>query len=831
MTIEVTSVPDPRRISSFRRVARFIRSVIRSAAFGKHCLIYRLSLGLLLLASIVGGNVLLGSYKYYARIIDDRLASGYLTSRPGLYAAPRSIRVGQKLSPEQLVHTLRRAGYVESAGSDVWSGSFYQQSSAIEIRPSHTNKKQPGVVRIGFDGGKISDLTGDNLALESFTLEPEVLSNDLSSKRGKQEVLTYSEIPSMLAHAVLAIEDRRFFDHAGVDIAGLARAIFRNAGDERLGQGGSTITQQLVKNTYLSPERTFRRKYAEAMLATALERRLSKQDIFALYCNEVYLGQRGAVAARGVREAAHIFFGKELKDLTLPESATIAGMIQGPTRYSPLRHAEAAQARRDIVLEAMARDGWISADQAAAATKEAIVVAPPVDTDNSLAPYFVDYVNRIAESDFDASGASQRIYTTIDLELQQLAENALKHQLDRLDSVYQKRGLKPQAALVALDPRTGNVLAMVGGREYAESQLNRATDAHRQPGSTFKPFVYAAALEDGISPVQTFTDAPREFTYDHNRIYHPSNFGGRYSMRDVTMRTGLVKSLNVVTVDVAMRTGLARIANLAERFGLPKPERYPSLALGTKEVTPLQLAASYAVFVNDGRRVDPKVVAAVGEPPAMHSAANSQGDPVISPTTSYMITNMLSAVVDHGTARAARGAVKGTAIAGKTGTSRDGWFVGFTPNLVCVVWIGFDGNQQLGLTGAEAALPAWVDFVKEAIAVRPDLGGKNFECPEGIEFVEIDSDSGMLATLSCPNRELIAVTDRLAPNIECSVHGYLPNPASKPPGETQLASITETAQVRRATTKVIVSMELKTLRATRVDVDARGRRSLVNDMR
>ena len=786
-------------------------------------------MGLFLLALIAGGDVLLSSYKYYARIIDARLASGYLTSRPGLYAAPRSIQVGQKLSPEKLVHALRRAGYVESAASDVWSGSFYQQPSAIEIRPSHTNKKQPGVVRIGFDGDKISDLTGDGLTLESFTLEPEVLSNDLSSKRGKQEVLTYSEIPPVLAHAVLAIEDRRFFDHAGVDIAGLARAILRNAGDERLGQGGSTITQQLVKNTYLTPERTLRRKYAEAMLATALERRLSKQDIFALYCNEVYLGQRGAVAARGVREATHIFFGKELKDLTLPEAATIAGMIQGPTRYSPLRHADAAQSRRNIVLEAMARDGWISAEQAAAAAKEAIIVAPPVDSDNSLAPYFVDYVNRVAESDFDASGASQRIYTTIDLELQQLAENALKHQLDRLDSVYQKRGLKPQAALVALDPRTGNVLAMVGGREYGESQLNRATDAHRQPGSTFKPFVYAAALEDGMSPVQTFTDAPREFTYDRNKIYRPANFGGGYSMRDVTMRTGLVKSLNVVTVDVALRTGLARIANLAERFGLPKPERYPSLALGTKEVTPLQLAASYAAFLNDGRRVDPKVVAAVGEPPATHSAANARGDQVISPTTSYMITDMLSAVVDRGTARAARGAVKGTAIAGKTGTSRDGWFVGYTPNLVCVVWIGFDGNQQLGLTGAEAALPAWVDFVKGAVALRPDLGGKNFECPEGIEFVEIDSDTGLLATLSCPNRELIAVTDRLAPNIACSIHAFPPDPGNEAPGEAQPTTLTETAQTRRAT--AIIAMELKTLRATRVDFDARGRRSLVNDMR
>ena len=314
---------------------------------------------------------------------------------------------------------------------------------------------------------------------------------------------------------------------------------------------------------------------------------------------------------------------------------------------------------------------------------------------------------------------------------------------------------------------------MVGGRNYAESQLNRATDAMRQPGSTFKPFVYAAALEDGMSPVQMFMDAPREFVYDRNKIYRPANYGGGYSMREVTMRTGLVRSLNVVTVDVALQTGLARIANLANRFGLPKPERYPALALGTEEVTPLQLASAYAAFVNDGRRVEAKAITSVGEPPATH-AAPMVVDQVVSPTTAYMVTNMLAGVIDRGTARKARGAVRGTAIAGKTGTSRDGWFVGYSPNLVCVVWIGFDDNKQLGLTGAEAALPAWVDFMNDAIALRPDLGGENFECPEGIKFVEIDSATGLISTVTCPVRELIAVTDRMAPSMECYLHGNLP---------------------------------------------------------
>ena len=804
MMIEVKSVPEPRRLVLLRRCVRLG--------------------GALIVVLLAVGCVLLGrSYQYYSKIIDARLASGYLTSRPGLYAAPRVLQTGQKLSREKLVTALRRAGYLETKASDVWSGSYTISDAAIDIRPGRASRTEFELIHVSFSGNEIAELRGDGISLDSFTLEPEILSNDLSSKGGKRELLSYDEIPPVMVHAILAIEDRRFFEHSGVDLRGLGRALLRNAGDEQLGQGGSTITQQLVKNTYLSPEKTLQRKYAEAMLALALERRLSKNDIFALYCNEVYLGQRGAVAVRGVKEAAKIFYGKELKDLTLSEAATIAGLIQSPTHYSPVRHTDAALARRNIVLAAMQQNGWVTVEQSAKASAEPIVVAPVSAVDNSLAPYFVDYVNRLAESQFDTSGASERIYTTIDLELQQAAESALRRQLDRLDTLYADRGLKPQAALVALDPHTGDVLAMVGGRNYAESQLNRAADAMRQPGSTFKPFVYAAAIEDGMSPVRLFMDAPREFVYDRNQTYRPANYGGGYSMGEVTMRTGLVKSLNVVTVDVALQTGLARTANLAARFGLPKPERYPAMALGTEEVTPLQLASAYAAFVNEGRRVDAKVITNVGEPPAAHRL-ETEVDQVVSPTTAYMITNTLAAVIERGTARKARGAVPGTAIAGKTGTSRDGWFVGYSPNLVCAVWIGFDDNKQLGLTGAEAALPAWVDFMTDAIAVRPDLGGAHFECPEGIKFVEIDSTTGLRSTLSCPLRELIAVTDRLQPNMECYLHGNLPMQGS-PFAEERSETKREAAVAR---TEPPAPLRIG---GTRVDVDRNGRRALVNDMR
>lgn len=300
-------------------------------------------------------------------------------------------------------------------------------------------------------------------------------------------------------------------------------------------------------------------------------------------------------------------------------------------------------------------------------------------------------------------------------------------------------------------------------------------------------------------------------------------------MNEVTMRTGLVKSLNVVTVDIALQTGLARIANLATRFGLPKPERYPSLALGTEEVTPLELASAYAAFVNSGNRVESNVITGLDEPPARHLMTKESQ--VVSPQTAYMITNMLSSVIERGTAKKARGAVKRTAVAGKTGTSRDGWFVGYSPNLVCVVWIGFDDNKQLGLTGAEAALPAWVDFMNGAVAVRPDLGGTNFECPEGIKFVEIDTASGLVSTLGCPLRELIAVTDRTKPNMECYLHSNVPVPTS-PFAESEAAvSEVTVAQAKPTRRNPVVTMELKVYKDTRVDVDSRGRKALVNDLR
>ena len=811
----------------FRKTRHASKSAIEGLGRGRLKHVVRWSLAILTVAIITLGIVFVRTYRSYAKIVDARLAHGYLISRAGIYAAPRTLRPGQKYSLASLTQALRSAGYAESDSvSEVWNGSFSVDQKFIEIRPTNG---LPSTVRVNLEGGRITDLAGDDIYLDSFTLAPESLTNDASSKSGTRSQLTFKDIPPVLVQAITSIEDRRFFGHPGLDVFGVARALLRNAGDERIGQGGSTITQQLVKNTYLTPERTLRRKFAEAMLSFTIERRLSKQDIFALYCNEIFLGQREAVAVRGVDQAARIYFGKDLKDLTLAEAATIAGMIQSPARYSPIRQNEAARARRNTVLGTMVRDGFIKPDQAAATAQEPVTVANFDPARETVAPYFIDYVNRQSAhgpgvapiAGIEQAQDPYATITTLDLDLQKLAAEAVRHQLDRLDGIYQPRGGRPQVALVALDPATGRVLAMVGGRDYAESQLNRATDAQRQPGSVFKPFVYAAALESGMSPLRMFKDAPQEFSYAQNQKYRPANYGGGFSMSDVPMRDGLIKSLNVVTVDVAMQTGLARVANTALSFGLPRPKPYPALALGTTESTPLQVAAAYAAFANGGRKIQPRVLT---------DTAQLEGEQVVAPSTAFMISDMLQGVIDHGTARAARGAIKGTVMAGKTGTSRDGWFVGYTPNLVCAVWIGFDDNKQLGLTGAEAALPAWVEFMKGAVDLRPELGGRSFDQPAGVSIVEIDPNTDGLATGKCPSHERVALLTDQAPTSECFRHNVYFDLRNAPEADTPAVTMSE--MPRRPKNKQTGSPEeFALLRDTRVEMDRQGRRALVNEMK
>ncbi|MGI8896789.1 MAG: transglycosylase domain-containing protein [Pyrinomonadaceae bacterium] len=776
MAAELTlqRTPGPKTAHPERISSRWVRTDLRRKA-GVCC-----KVGAILLTAVCGTVAVLihSSYSSFAQLIDQQMAGGYLRSHAGLYAAPRIIEKGAVLSKDQLATSLQRAGYARGKASNIWNGSFQMDENTIRIVPRQGSGAHQWIdVKFDDKGGRVASLSAnDDSDLRSYAIEPELLTVDAALKTGQQETLTYQDIPSVLVQAILAIEDQRFFNHYGLDIRGIGRAFisWSTSGSVKFRQGGSTITQQLVKNTYLTPEKTLERKFNEAMIAVALEQRLSKQDIFALYCNEVYLGQRNGVGVRGVAQAARVFFGKELENISLAEAATIAGMIQSPARYAPDRHPDAARVRRDLVIAAMAHNGAIDEDSGQTVRALPVEVAAFEGSSNELAPYYVDAVNRAmddAQRGLEPNAEQNlRVQTTIDPDLQTAAENALRHQLELLGK--SSRGeTRPQGAMVALDSHSGQVLAMVGGRSYEESQLNRATDARRQPGSVFKPFVYAAALEAGISPLSTFRDAPQTFPHGY-ATYSPANYGKAYSMRNVIMREGLIRSLNVVTVDLAIRTGLSAVAASAAKFGLPRPAAYPSLALGTTEVTPLQIAAAYAAFANGGKMVQPTVIARVidnngGEILVEEQPADRQA---IKPTTAYLITDMLADVTGRGTARGAKGSFKNVAIAGKTGTSRDGWFVGYTPNLVCAVWIGFDNNQQLGLTGADAALPAWIDFMQEALAIRPSLGGTAFSKPRGITSVKIDPETGFLAGPTCPSTQTVNVPGQFAPTVECLEH-------------------------------------------------------------
>ncbi|MBC7910878.1 MAG: PBP1A family penicillin-binding protein, partial [Pyrinomonadaceae bacterium] len=586
--------------------------------------------------------------------------------------------------------------------------------------------------------------------------------------------------------AITVTEDRAFFDHYGVNFRGILRALIRRYDSDPNSpiarQGGSSITQQLVKNLLLSPEKSLRRKMAEAYMSVILETRVSKEKIFELYCNQVYLGQQSGFSINGFGEASSAYFNKDVTTLSLPEAAFLAGIIRSPNRYNPYRELETATARRNQVLISMAETGAITQLESSQAQATPLKVASNKNRiDTSEAPYFADYVqNQLTDIIADQETTQHlRIYTTIDMDLQREAYRAVVKQLDALDKLYAKR-VEPgtlQAALVAMNAKTGEVIAMVGGRDYSKSQLNRATDAMRQPGSVFKPFVYATALNtayDGnvrvITPASIYKDEQKTFTFD-NQEYTPGNFGDKYSNAPVTLRDALVKSLNVVTVDVAMDVTIGRVMNLAAKAGLPKVQRaYPAMALGASEATPLQIASAYTAFAANGTRTTPIGISRVTTGNGTTVAApTGQKSEVMRPDVAYIMTDMLKDVVNRGTASrlVARGFknVSGkTGFAGKTGTSRDGWFAGYTPNIVCAVWVGFDDGSQLGLTGADSALPIWADFMSAALAAHPEWNG-DWQMPEGVREEEIDLATGKPATEESVNKRKELFVAGTAPNL------------------------------------------------------------------
>ena len=720
-----------------------------------------------------------GAYFYtsYAAIVETRVATGFWHSRGGVYAAPYKLRVGMAASPEAVVEQLRRSGYVEGSDADgIWNGRFSYSGKELSVSPSSSIDTNGTRATIKFSGERIAGIEVDGRETKEYAIEPEMLIGRTETKRTGNEVLSFEEIPENLKNAIITAEDQRFFSHYGIDPRGILRAMMKNISDNQVRQGGSTITQQLVKNTFLSPERSFRRKFAEAFLALALENNMSKEQIFALYCNEIYLGQYGSTGVHGVEQASEVYFGKKLNELSLAESAAIAAMIKNPNRFSPANNDEAASDRRNFIVAKMAEAGFASQDQVDNALNATLALAKPSTKFHAIAPHFLDAATRELGERFDGdylnTNFNMRVYTTVDTNLQALAERAVTKRLAALDKIYGKKGVKLQASLVALDPQTGHVLAMVGGRDYHESQFNRATDAMRQPGSTFKPFVYATALERGYTPITLLDDRPSEFLHASAKPYKPENYGDSYAMTNITLKTALAKSSNVVAVKTAFEAGLNNVVEKAEEFGFENVKPYPSLALGTMEVTPLQLAAAYASFANGGKRVDPIFIDRIvsGEERTLYSAPERE-DSIISEQTAYMITDMLQATVERGTARSANGALGSkVAFAGKTGSSNDGWFVGYTPNLVTVVWVGTDTNEDLHATGGEIALPLWVEFMRASIQARPELGGSAFAMPKGMTTVVVDPETGMLADQYCPMSERVVMRSASVSNIKCMLH-------------------------------------------------------------
>jgi penicillin-binding protein 1B len=520
---------------------------------------------------------------------------------------------------------------------------------------------------------------------------------------------------------------------------------------------------QLARSFWLDQDKNWKRKLNEVMIAAELERRFSKEEILQLYANEVYLGRRGSFSIHGFGEAAHAYFGKDVRDLTIPEAATLAGIIQRPSYYNPFRYPERVKERRNLVLTLMHNNGYLTAAQAEAAKAEPIALKA-LESESSEAPYFVDMVNNELQEqfqDWDFNNNAYRIYSTLDVDLQHAAGEAIRVGLAPLLKRFGRKKKEPanlpQVALVCLDAHTGAIKALVGGRNYAESQLNRVF-AKRQPGSTFKPFVYAAALDAtargnpaNITAGSTFLDEPTTFTFNH-RLYEPANFGDEY-LGTVTVRKALTHSLNIPTIKVAEKIGFQPVVELAKAAGITSPlQATPSIALGSYEVPPIELAEAYTVFSNRGKHAKRYWVNTIrdGSNKQVYTGRATTNQ-AISEQVAYIVTNIMEDVISRGTAASVRARGFRLPAAGKTGTARDGWFAGFTSELVTVVWVGFDDYRDLDLEGSRSALPIWTEFMKRAHNLPQYANAKHFKAPAGLVKAEIDTSTGLLAGDSCWN--------------------------------------------------------------------------------
>ncbi len=761
-------------------------------------------LGLTILAIVFAGFLTAGgifTYYYikYSRMIDARLSGKVFQNTTQIFSAPEYISVGQTWSAEDLTTYLTRIGYRPEVDDNAL-GQYTVQGNTVDIRPSKLSYfGGSNALAVQFSGKSIRGIRplSGGANLETAQIEPELITNLFDSAREKRRPVRYDDLPPELVHAILSAEDKRFFDHGGFDfirIVGAAWADIRHSSSHY--QGASTITMQVARTFFLSTERKWQRKVAEAMISAELEQRFNKEQIFELYANEVYLGNRGSFGIRGFSEASVAYFGKDMRQLSLGECAYLAGIIRAPNYYSSAdRHPERGAQARDRVLTQMLENKYIEEEELEAAKHAPLKIVHTAGS-GSEAPYFVDMVKDHLLDKFSENellSQNFRVYTTLDPALQRAAVAAVDAGVKNVDTLLAKRYEKwrreaakkgstepvpqVQIALVAIDPKTGEIKAVIGGRDYGQSQLNHAL-AHRQPGSVFKPFVYAAAFDnavDGVQPVitpaTTIDDEPTTFEFD-GKEYTPNNYGERF-MGHVTVRDALTNSLNVATVKVAELIGYGRVVQIARQMGLGNNiQATPAVALGAYEMTPIDVAAGYTAFADGGVRAEPEflqsVVSADG---TVVEKFAPQTRLVLDPRVAYLVTSLLKDVLNKGTGASVRAHGFTLPAAAKTGTSRDGWFAGFTSNLLTVIWIGFDDNRDLGLTGGAAAAPVWADFMIRATALPAYRDVNDFAMPEGVQSVLIDPESLELATPNCPaTREEVYVAGS-APTQFCELHG------------------------------------------------------------
>ena len=721
---------------------------------------------------------------YLTGMVEKRFAGRRWNIPSVIYSDTWLLYPGMPLTKEDVLTRLSATGYRKRPSGPLAQGEYLSYGNTLEVNFPALNVpgKKREALRAGlrFDGRRLASMedlvSGESLPL--LELEPEVLMRYFGSEREIRDVVAVDQIPEYLQHAVLAAEDHRFFGHVGIDLRGIARAFVTNLRHGTIRQGGSTLTQQLAKNYFLSSERTLKRKIHEVFIALAIEWAFEKEEILGIYLNEIYFGQKGSASVNGVGAAARFYFDKNVETLTLAESATLAGLIKGPNLYSPYKNRKRSRQRRDVVLKSMERYGWI--DKASLGR----ALASPIKTVGyksykRRAPYFLDYVSTqlrqvYPETELTQNGYS--VYTTLDSRVQRAAEKALAKGLKRLERNNPKLkrtnpAARLQGAIVVMQPRTGNILAMVGGRDYAVSQFNRATQALRQPGSCMKPLA-ASVLLDRFTPAERFSNDAK--TYEVNgKTWQPKNFakekGGEISMREM-----LTISSNRAAVDMVDKGGVDLVARRLKGFGFKKsPPALPSVVLGASEVTPLELARAYAVFASDGIAPFPL---------SLKDVVNEEGEvltgrfmdvaPVITPGEAFLVTSMLESVVQKGTGKSLKRLGVQVPVAGKTGTtnrSRDAWFVAYTPELLALVWIGFDNNASTGVTGGRGALPIWADLVK---AVPEYLSGNSFVPPPDVITRKVCRESGALAKGSrCPNRVSEVFVETLLPTGPCPIHG------------------------------------------------------------